>query len=125
MSDEPNLQEIPLVTGPTRIKRARLYPYPDLTRLWLRVDLSPFSRPPNLTVSVRGPDGALVSEMDLIQWRDPRISLTMHLRRPPQPGATYRAELILTELQEDEEVLLDRTELEFPLEFVEPDQSDL
>ncbi len=113
---------IPLITEPTRIQRARLYPFPDLTRLWLRVDLSPFTQPPTLEVTVYDAAGAAVAAMLMVEWRDPRISLTLHLRQPPQPGARYTAELRLTDANEQ---LLDRQEIPFELTFVEPDPVDL
>jgi len=121
--DEPHgLTTIPLITEPTRIQRARLYPFPDLTRLWLRVDLSPFTQPPTLEVTIYDAAGAAVAAMLMVEWRDPRISLTLHLRQPPQPGARYTADLRLTDTHER---LLDRQEVPFELTFVEPDPIDL
>ncbi len=121
MPDESR-SSIPLITEPVHIKRARLYPFPDLRRLWLLVDLSPFTQPPNLEVIVREPSGEVATSMYMVEWRDPRISLTLHLRRPPQPGQRYVAELILTEKGER---VLDRKEVPFDLVFVEPDPEDL
>ena len=109
---------MPSTTNAVHIERAHLYPYPDLTKLWLRVDLSAFTDPPNLEVIVRDPQGEIVSSMFLVEWQEPKVSLTMHLRRPPQPRKQYTAEVILTG---QEETPLDRKEIAFDLVFVEPD----
>jgi hypothetical protein len=101
-----------------RIEKARIFPYPDLTRLWLRIDLSPFTSPPNLEAIIWDPQGEAISSMFLVEWRDPHISLTMHLRRPPQPGKRYTAEFILTG---EGGALLDHKEVPFDLVFQEPE----
>lgn len=122
MDDRDISTTIPLITEPVHIRRARLYPFPDLKRLWLRVDLSPFIQPPNLEVIVRDPEGRVATSMYIVEWREPRLSLTLHLRIPPQEGGHYVAELILTE---KEEKVLDRKEVPFELTFVEPEPEDL
>jgi len=122
MDDRSTSTTIPLITEPVHIQRARLYPFPDLKRLWLRVDLSPFIQPPNLEVIVRDSEGRVATSMYMVEWREPRISLTLHLRIPPQEGNRYVAELILTEKGEK---ILDRKEVPFDLIFVEPDPEDL
>ncbi len=121
MNDHDSSAPLPLMTEPVHIKRVRLYPFPDLRRLWLLVDLSPFVTPPNLEVIVRDPDGEVATTMYMVEWRDPHVSLTLHLRRPPRPGQRYTAEVILTEKGE---TLLDRKEVAFDLVFVEPDPED-
>ncbi len=122
MDDRNTSTAIPLITEPVHIRRARLYPFPDLKRLWLRVDLSPFAQPPNLEVIIRDPEGREATSMYMVEWREPRVSLTLHLRVPPQEGGRYVAELILTETGEK---VLDRKEVSFELTFVEPDPEDL
>ncbi|NOZ26462.1 MAG: hypothetical protein GXP39_00225 [Chloroflexi bacterium] len=122
MLDESSASSTPSAAQSVHIRRARLYPYPDLTKLWLRAELSPFTTPPNLEVIVHDPDGEVATSMYLVEWRDPYVSLTLHLRRAPQPGGRYTAELILTEKGEK---LLDHKRVAFDLTFVEPDAEDL
>lgn len=115
-----NLQEIPLNfdAGPLRIERMAVHPYPDLKRLWVRVQLSAFERPPNVLLQCLDADGREVAEMLLVEWRDPYISLTMHLRNGIAGGSyTLRAELA-----RDEE-LLDSKEYPFILEFREVEEA--
>jgi len=122
MDDQNISRPIPLVTESIRILQAQLYPFPELDRIWLRIALSPFTRPPNLEAIIRDPGGQVAASMYMVEWRDPHISLTMHLRRPPQPGGRYVAELLLTEKGE---TLLDRKEVAFDLVFVEPKPEDV
>lgn len=80
--------------GPLRIERMDVQPYPDLARLWVRVQISPFEQPPNVRLLCLEADGREAAEMLLVEWRDPYISLTMHLKKPhPGAGYTLRAEL--------------------------------
>jgi hypothetical protein len=112
------LARIPVVVEdhPPAIERAEVWPYPELTRLWVRVQTSPFASFPNLTFTLWGPQGEVVSTMFMIEIRAPYQSLTMHLRLPPQAGARYRLEI---ELSRDEAVL-DQRVMEFDLDYKEP-----
>ena len=98
--------------GPLRIERMEVHPYPDLRRLWVRVQLSNFATPPNVRLACLDATGAEVADMLLVEWQDAYISMTMHLRQP-EPGAQYT---FRAEVARDEE-LLDSRDLPFVLEF--------
>jgi hypothetical protein len=100
------------------IERAEVWPYPDLKRLWVRVQVSAFATFPSLALTVAGPDGAVACSMFMVEIRDPYQSVTLHLRREPAPGASYRLEI---ELMRDE-AILDTKTIGFELVFREPDQ---
>jgi hypothetical protein len=100
------------------VERVAVHPYPDLTRLWVRVQLTSFATPVMVELACFDPDGLPVSDMMLIDWREPYISLTMHLKKPPQPDATY----ILRVRVERSGELLAEGEHAFPLTFVDPEQ---
>ncbi|NOZ49937.1 MAG: hypothetical protein GXP37_07805 [Chloroflexi bacterium] len=70
------------------IERSAVLPYPDLQRIWVRIQLSNFATPPDIRLSCSDATGNEIAEMLLVEWRDPYISLTMHLHQP-QPGAEY------------------------------------
>ena len=108
---------LPEETEPPRIERLEIYPYPDLTKIWIRGQLTYFKRFPNLEMTLYDPDGAPISDMLLVEHRTFYLDLTMHLRATPRPGERYRLEVVLVR---DEEVL-DRRTQEFDLVFVEPD----
>ena len=103
---------------PPVIERAEVWPYPDLKRLWVRVQISPFTAFPSLALTVASPDGAVACSMFMVEIRDAYQSVTLHLRREPAPGAPYRLEI---ELLRDDAILDTRT-VDFELVFREPDQ---
>jgi hypothetical protein len=101
---------------PPVIERAEARPYPELSRIWVRIQISPFSAYPDLALTLLDPDGDAVSTMFIVEAREPYQSLTLHLRRPPRPGEPYRLEI---ELSRDGDVL-DTSLLSFALTFQEP-----
>jgi hypothetical protein len=103
---------------PPVIERAEVWPYPDLKRLWVRVQVSPFAAFPSLALTVTGADGTVACSMFMVEIRDAYQSVTLHLRREPEPDASYRLEI---ELMRDEGVL-DTRAIDFDLVFREPDQ---
>ena len=103
---------------PPIILRAEVWPYPELDRLWVRVECSPFVAFPNLSFAAFDPEGHVASAMFVVEARNPYQSLTMHMRQAPQPGAHYRLEI---ELSRDEEVL-DTRALDFDLVYRDPAQ---
>jgi hypothetical protein len=100
------------------IDRIAVYPYPDLTKLWVRVQLSSFATPVVVEMTCLDQDGGEVSEMLLVDWRDAYISLTMHFKKPPQPGETYALQV---QVERDEQVL-DSQQFDFPLIFEDPNK---
>jgi hypothetical protein len=116
-----SLASIPAVieARPPVVERFEVWPYPDLTRLWVRVETSPFAAFPNLALCVLDPDGQTASSMFLVEIRERYQSLTMHLRQTPRAGALYRLEL---EISRDE-ATLDARAIEFELVFRDPDKT--
>ena len=108
----------PVEEHPPVIQRAEVWPYPELTRLWVRVEIGPFAAFPNLAIRVLGPDEEVVATMFMVEIRDAYQSVTLHLRQPPRPGEKYVLEL---ELARDE-VELDTRRLEFNLVFSDPQE---
>ncbi len=102
--------------GPPVIQRAEVWPYPDLQRLWVRLETSPFAAPPDVSFTVSDPDGAVVCSMFIVEMHAPYQAVTLHLRQAPRPGETYRLEIELSRA----EAVLDRRTLTFELTFREP-----
>lgn len=106
----------PVEDHPPLIRRAEVWPYPELTRLWVRVETSPFAAYPNLALTVLGPDGVAVATMFMVEIREVYQSVTLHLRQPPRPGERYTLEIELTR----DEIELDTHRLAFDLVFHDP-----
>jgi hypothetical protein len=105
-----NEEHLPLIL------RAEAWPYPDLRRLWIRLELSSFDAFPNLELILRDSGGQIVSTMFVVEVRAAYQSLTLHLRQEPRAGERYH---LTVELTRDEQ-MLDRRSLEFALVFLEP-----
>lgn len=103
---------------PPRFLRAQALPYPDLQRVWTRVQLTAFASHPELEMAILDPDGQVVAEMAMVDVQFTYISLTMHLKRP-RPGEPYRLLLRLTR----DHTLLDQRSVPFDLVFVERDEA--
>jgi hypothetical protein len=103
---------------PPRFLRAQALPYPDLQRVWTRLELTPFSGHPELEMVILDPDGQPEAAMAMVDVQFSYVSLTMHLKRP-QPGALYHLLLRLTR----DNTLLDQRAVPFDLVFVERDEA--
>ncbi len=101
---------------PPRLLRAEVWPYPNLERLWVRLEISPFVAFPNLELILFDPGGDAINSMYMVEVRETYQSLTLHLRQPPQPEQRYH---LTVELTRDEQVL-DTRELDFDLVFRDP-----
>jgi hypothetical protein len=112
LASAPRVEE----AHPPVIERAEALPYPELSRLWVRIQTSPFSTYPDLTLTLLDPDGAVVSSMFIVEARETYQSRTLHLRKPPRAGELYQLGI---ELSRDGDVL-DTCLLSFSLTFKEP-----
>ena len=116
------LKQITPVTEdrPPQIIRAEVWPYPDLKRLWVRLQTSPFASYPDIALTARDPDGCVVATMFIVEARETYQSLTLHLRQLPRPSAQYQLEI---ELRRDEKIL-DTQTVSFELTFKEPEATE-
>lgn len=103
---------------PPRFLRAQALPYPDLARVWTRVQLTPFAGHPELEMVILDPNGQPAATMRMVDVQFTYISLTMHLKRP-QPDDRYHLVLRLTR----DNTLLDQRAIPFDLVFVERDEA--
>ena len=82
-----DLSEVPLPPKEIRIRDFGVEPYPDGKRLRLTLELTPFQKPPSSEIFVTDQFGDLVATANIIEIIDPKMQLTMHLRRPDPQGA--------------------------------------
>lgn len=105
-------------------ERAVLYPYPDNKRVWTRLWLTavPDSRP-NIEILIFNPDGSENTSVYLMGHAEQRVETTLHVRNP-QPGATYRCIVILSDGIGDTPTELERREFDLTLVFRNPDRGE-
>lgn len=104
--------ETPVPPEQVRFRWAKAEPYPDRHRVRVEFELTPFLKRPDVEIEVRGPDGAIVAGVSIIENVDPRVSLTLHLRGDIQPGV-YGA---LLKLSYRDEALTSEHELTFEID---------
>ncbi len=104
----PRIEEHPPV-----IQRAEVWPYPDLRRLWVRLETSSFAAFPNLELTLTDSDNQVVSSMFIVEVREAYQSLTLHLRQEPRAGERYHLTFALSR----NEAELDIHVLDFDLVF--------
>ncbi len=105
-------------TSPPVVLRAEAWPYPDLQRVWVRIETSPFAAAPDVAFTLTDPDGAVVCSFFIMELPQPYQAVTLHLRQPPRPGAAYRLEIELSRA----DAVLDQRSVTFELAFKEPPQ---
>ena len=103
---------------PPRFLRAQALPYPELSRVWVRAQLTPFAARPDLEVVILDADASVAASMVMVDVQHTYISLTMHLRQV-RPQDAYELHLRLTR----DGLVLDRRRVPFALVFVERDEA--
>ncbi|NPA90727.1 MAG: hypothetical protein GXO55_04665 [Chloroflexi bacterium] len=116
-NDKYAQMELPEETEPPRIESIQVFPYPHLTKLWIKMNLSYFKTYPNLELYLYDPDGTLLGDMLFVEHRNFYVDVTMHLRAEPRPGEQYRLEVYLIR----DDTILDHQVKEFDLIFVDPE----
>ncbi len=94
-----------------RIRSLSADPYGDGRRVRLSLDFTPFEISPNLEVRVEDQAGRQVSSAAVIGVHQPRLSLTLHLRGPGEPGV-YKLQAALSY---EEQGVVDRAETTFEI----------
>jgi len=95
-------------SGSISIRKLRAIPLPDLKRVTVEMELSPFAEHPNLDISILSPEGEVIANMFVVEARDQVMALTLHLRQP-EPAALYTARLKVLKGEET----LDQREVTF------------
>lgn len=103
---------------PPRFLRAQALAYPDLQRVWTRVQITPFAAHPEVEMVVLDPAGQPAAMMTMVDVPYTYVSLTLHLKQP-RSGERYH---LLVRLTRDHH-LLDQRAVPFDLVFVERDEA--
>jgi hypothetical protein len=74
--------EVPVPPELVRIHALRVEPYPDGKRIALDLSLTPFLEAPDLAIRIQNQDDVVVASTDVIEARDPKMRLTIHIRGP-------------------------------------------
>jgi hypothetical protein len=93
-----DLSEVPLPPNEVRIRDFRVEPYPDGKRVRVYLELTPFQKRPSGEILITDLLGNQMAIANIIETIDPKMELTMHLRKPdPQGSFTARVLIFYTE----------------------------
>jgi hypothetical protein len=81
---DPN--EIRAPPEEVRLKKVQITPYMDGSRIKLQLELTPFMKRPNISVTITSAAGAQVAHSDILETMLPKLELTMHLRQVKSAG---------------------------------------
>ena len=102
---------------PLRVRKIVLYPYPDLTRLWFRLQLDSMpTDPPNIDIQIWNPDDSENLKASYVAYDDTFLDATLHLK-DPQPLNSYTCTTCVSTGTGVNLQLLDTVRFEFPLKF--------
>ena len=91
-------------------------PYPDGSRVHIRVQMTPFLERPNLEIYAQKEDGPIVAEMSVIETMQHILEFTLHIRGVDEVAGDYHltAELFYDDRQQPQH----RQEIDFSVESV-------
>ena len=102
---------------PLRVRKIVLYPYPDLTRLWFRLQLDALpAELPNIDIQIWNSDNTENISVSYVAYDDTFLDATLHLK-DSQPADTYTCTTRVSTGRGQDLVVLDAVRFEFPLEF--------
>lgn len=102
---------------PLRVRKIVLYPYPDLKRLWFRLQLDSMpAESPNIDIQIWNPDDSENLTASYVAYDDTFLDATLHLK-DPQPPNLYTCTTCISSGTGVDWKLLDTVRFEFPLEF--------
>lgn len=102
---------------PLRIQKILIFPYPDLKRLWFRMQLQAQpNQQPNIDIDVAAVDGPAGNSLAFVAYDDTYLDATIHLKEP-HPGSLYQCVVDLSLGLPPDMEHVEQVKFEFPLEF--------
>lgn len=102
---------------PLRIQKILVFPYPDLKRLWFRMQLQAQpDQKPNIDIDVAAVDGPAGNSLAFVSYDDTYLDATIHLKEP-RPGSRYQCVVELSLGLPPDMEHVEQVKFEFPLEF--------
>jgi len=105
----------PKTRSEVRIEDVRTFPLSDRRRIVVELDITPFIERPSLVLSLYGPDGRAVGEMNVIEMMEPHISVTLHIREEAQEDRFLLEAAVYYLDEEQQRMVVDSSEKRFEL----------
>ncbi len=90
--NDPNIVRLP--PEEVRLREVRITPQADSGRVKVHLELTPFQKRPDLSVSITSSSGSEAARTTILETMLTKLELTMHLRAP-EPGSEYTIETIV------------------------------
>jgi hypothetical protein len=87
--NDPNVVRLP--PEEVHLREVRIMVQADTGRVKIHLELTPFQKRPNITVSITSASGKEAARATILETMLTRLELTMHLREP-DPGSEYSVE---------------------------------
>lgn len=87
---DPNEVRVP--PEEVRLKKIQITPQMDGSRIKLNLELTPFMKRPNISVTITAPSGEQVAHSDILETMLSALEFTMHLRQA-KPTGKFTAEI--------------------------------
>jgi hypothetical protein len=87
---DPNIIRVP--PEEVRLKKVKITPQMDGSRIKLQLELTPFLKRPNISVTITTPSGEQMAHSDILETMLSELELTMHLRQA-KPAGEFTAEI--------------------------------
>ncbi len=87
--NDPNVVRLP--PEDVHLREVRITPQVDTGRVKIHLELTPFQKRPNISVSITSASGKEAARATILETMLTRLELTIHLREP-DPGSEYTVE---------------------------------
>lgn len=77
---DPDIERLP--PSAVRLTHLKAVPLVDRRRIHLSLELTPFEKPPDITLTLLAPDGTPCGFADIVEPAGWKVHLTMHIRSP-------------------------------------------
>lgn len=87
--NDPNVVRMP--PEEVRLRDVQITPQPESGRVKIHLELTPFQKRPNISVSITSSTGKEAARTTILETMLTKLELTIHLREP-EPGSEYSVE---------------------------------
>jgi hypothetical protein len=88
--NDPNIVRLP--PEEVRLRDVQITPQPESGRVKIHLELTPFQKRPNISVSITSSTGKEAARTTILETMLTKLELTIHLREP-EPGSEYSVEI--------------------------------
>jgi len=86
--------EVRLPPEEVRLLEVKVTPQPDGRRVKIYLELTPFSKRPNIDVTITSPKGKAAAHSSILETMLRKLEFILHLREP-EPGGKYAIECLV------------------------------